>query len=296
MREDVYPSGPVVHRCCADTLCRRRLFLAGGDVVSVPSRKDRGGYGVVVQVESGQSDSTPDGAGERVLLRPGPTEPSVYQGATTIDDYAVLSWSTEYGTIGLAYSLFSSITLARRFAASLYTRYGDDMNKRYSSVVVARNDWGLDAPELEAVDLYDGARHSDPYTPTWEQLATLLGTEAPWWHSTLRDRAAILGWSPGSPPAIVPACDPDLPTEALTSLAVDEPDGSPAAAVCLWLAQRIRRQSAESAGVDLKLIEKQRDGDCCDLVLGAVPAPINRPAPDPLPEVVRDDPYFRLKL
>jgi hypothetical protein len=37
-----------------------------------------------------------------------------------------------------------------------------------------------------------------------------------------------------------------LPTRALIELAADEPDGSPAAAVCLWLAQHIRRQDAEA--------------------------------------------------
>ena len=43
-----------------------------------------------------------------------------------------------------------------------------------------------------------------------------------------------------------------MPTGALTALAADEPDGSPAATVCLWLARALRRGATEGAAKDIQ--------------------------------------------
>ncbi len=142
---------------------------------------------------------------------------------------------------------------------------------------------------MEAIDIYSGGRLSRPYRPKWQQFAAVLGTKPPWWHYALCDQDAILAWKPDAPPAAVPACDVELPTEALTALAADEPDGSPAAEVCLWLARHLRHQATASARDYMDLVKEAQGngGDSAWLTLGAVPTQRYRPDPEPPPEVVR---------
>jgi hypothetical protein len=100
---------------------------------------------------------------------------------------------------------------------------------------------------------------SESYEVTWRQLAALLGSKAPWFHPVLRDRDTICAWQPGNPPAIVPASHVELRIQLLLELAADEPDGSPAAAACMWLARHLRHADAEYARQD---IDEIRVGSC----------------------------------
>jgi len=113
---------------------------------------------------------------------------------------------------------------------------------------------------------------------------------APWFHWALRDKATISEWKPGDPPAIVPADNVVLPTQALIELATDEPDGSPAAAVCLWLARHLRRQDAKAAQQELDEIRTAAtdpDNDCAYVHIAAVAAPVLHPEEPELDETVR---------
>jgi hypothetical protein len=132
---------------------------------------------------------------------------------------------------------------------------------------------------------------SDPYEVTWRQLAAVLGTRPPWFHPALRDQDTISTWKPGDPSAIVPANHVELPARALLELAADEPDGSPAAAVCLWLARHIRRRDAQDAQQSIGEIRAAAaddpDSDCAYVHIAAVPAPLLRPGDDQPGEMIR---------
>ncbi|MFE7045649.1 hypothetical protein ACFU9X_41485 [Streptomyces atratus] len=166
------------------------------------------------------------------------------------------------------------------------------MATRYAVVVVAQARTQVCepyVPELAAQDVLRDLELSELYKPTWQQLAAALGTKAPYWFSTLRDQDSIAAWRPGTPPAVVPACHVTNPIGALLELAAEEPDDSPAARLCWSLAREIRRRDHGSATRDIEELRTSAadGGDGAHLTLGAVPAPLRRPAEDPLPEVVR---------
>src|SRR5262249_47809795 len=146
------------------------------------------------------------------------------------------------------------------------------------------------APQLDAIDLYPGCRLSDSYEVTWRQLADVLGTRAPWFHPALRGQDTMSAWKPGDPPAIVPANHVELSTRPLIELAADEPDGSPAAEVCLWLARHLRRQDAEEAQrfIDqIRAAANDPDSDCAYVHVAAIPAPLLRAEEEQPDEIVR---------
>ncbi|MEV4505397.1 hypothetical protein [Streptomyces klenkii] len=235
------------------------------------------------------------GAGEQepVIGRAAPLAPAQFVKAEVVGegDWAVLRWDTAVGGIALAHWLRDANGQPSSVARALATRYGDHLGKVYSAVVVARAAWHLSGPELAACDIGPDGRIGRTYTPAWEELERLLGTKPPYWPSTLRDIDAITAWQPGAAPAQVPACHVVNPTAALTELAAAEPDGSPAATVCWWLAREIRRRDHISATRTLADIQEAaaEGGDSAHLVLGAVPAPYLRDQqeePKP-PETVR---------
>jgi hypothetical protein len=221
-----------------------------------------------------------------VLARPVPPEPARFSGAQMVGDFVILGWDTAYGTVGWGYSLRFAQASARSLADAVYAQFWDHMADIYATLVVPLVRVNLDgSPELRAIDLYPATQLSDVYEPTWSRLAGILGTAPPWFHYALRDAQTISTWKPGNPPAIVPAEEAELPTRALLALAADEPDGSPAAAVCLWLARHLRRRAAEAAQRDIDEIRdtaRTRGGGCALLQVAAVPAPVTRPE-DPQP-------------
>ncbi|HEY1823791.1 MAG TPA: hypothetical protein VGG83_28125 [Trebonia sp.] len=174
---------------------------------------------------------------------------------------------------------------------AMYEQFWDNMHKAYTTLVVPLLLVNLDqSPELRAVDLYPGGRRSEEYEPTWHQLAAVLGTPVPWFHYALRDKTTITDWKPNDPPAIIPAQDAGLRTGPLLELAADEPDGSPAAAVCLWLARHLRRLDTAAAQRDISEIRpaaKDPNSDCAYVRIAAVPALVARPADDEPGEMTR---------
>ncbi|MEU5836350.1 hypothetical protein ABZ820_22150 [Streptomyces diacarni] len=145
-------------------------------------------------------------------------------------------------------------------------------------------------PQLLAQDIVgQDAEWSKQYETTWKQLSTVLGTPAPYWFATLRDSETIAAWRPGAPPAVVPACHVTNPTTALTELAADEPDGSPAARLCWGLAGKIRRRDHEAVTEDVQELREnaEEDGDGAHLALGAVPSPLRRAEAEEPSEMVR---------
>lgn len=134
------------------------------------------------------------------------------------------------------------------------------------------------------------ARISSEYEITWRQLAAVLGTRAPWFPSELRDRDAIAVWQPGDLPTIVPAYHVELPVGRLLELAADEPDGSPAAAVCTWLARRLRHADTEHARESTNEIRDaglEPGSDCHSVDIAAVSAPLQRADDTDLDEIIQ---------
>lgn len=227
---------------------------------------------------------------EQVLNRPAPKEPGAFGRTRTIGDYVILEWDTDYGTIGLAYSLRSSSVRATDLASAVYEQFRDRWHQVYAALVTHRGGLSLDlSPQLNAVDLYPDSVRSKPYEVSWRQLAAVLGTRVPWFDPSLRDRDTICGWRPGDPPAIIPANHVELPVGPLLELAADEPDGSPAAAVCLWLARHLRRLDAEAAQHSIGEIQAEAagaDNDCSYVGIAAVPAPLLRPAEEQPAQII----------
>ena len=226
-----------------------------------------------------------------VLMRAAPSEPARFSGSRTFGDFVLLNWETEYGTIGWAHPIHTAHTSAVSLSRAMYEHLWDHMDKAYTTLVTPLLLVNPDgSPELRAVDLYPDGRMSEEYEPTWHDLADLLGSPVPWFHFALRDENTITDWKPGDPPAIVPAQDAGLRTGPLLELAADEPDGSPAAAVCLWLFRNLRRLDAAAAERDISAIRaaaEDPDSDCAYVRIAAVPAPVARPADDALGEMTR---------
>jgi hypothetical protein len=228
---------------------------------------------------------------QNVLTRPAPEEPGRFGQARRVGHFVILDWATAYGTVGLAHSLRSANSSARWLADAVYGQFWEHMQDVYAALVVPQATVNLDlAPRLTAIDLYQDCRLSDPYEVTWRQLAGVLGTRAPWFHPALRDWDVISAWKPGDPPAIVPASHVELPARALVELAADEPDGSPAAAVCLWLARQLRRQATEAAQEfvnEIRAAAADPDSDCAYVRVAALPAPLPRGEDTEPDEMVR---------
>lgn len=228
---------------------------------------------------------------DKVLTRSAPAMPAEFHGARTVGDFVILDWYTAYGTIGWAHSLTLSSASALWLSDAVYGQFWDHMHEVYSALVVPLGAVNLDlAPQLQAIDLYPGCRRSDVYDVTWRQVSALLGTLPPWFHWALRDKAAITAWKPGDPPAVIPADHIEVPARPLLELAVDEPEGSPAGTVCLWLARELRRRAAQEARRDIEEVRSsasEPSNDCAYVHVAAVPAPSLRPAEAEPGETIR---------
>ena len=248
------------------------------------------GGGIMPKIRRGRDDAERQPEG-RLLTRKAPERPGEFTRSRTVAEYVILEWDTAYGTVGWAHSLKWSNSTARQLAGAVYGQFWDHMHTVYAALVLPRRALNSDmSPRLDAIDLYPEGRLSKSYTVTWHQLAVILGTWAPWFHPALRDGDMISAWKPGDPSAIIPANRLELPTRALIELADDEPDGSPAAAVCLWLARHIRRQDAEAAQQNISEIRAAAadpDSDCAYVHVAAVPAPLLRPEDNEPDEMVR---------
>ncbi|WP_327722316.1 hypothetical protein OG381_48260 [Streptomyces sp. NBC_00490] len=209
--------------------------------------------------------------------------------AEFVDGYAVLRWETGQGGVGLVHSLVDGNASPQTVIHALRRRHGERLADWYACVVAAQTSTQVTQPYVPQLLAYDIDGGGKQYETTWAQLATVLGQRAPYWFHAVRDRDAIAAWRPGVPPAVVPARDIVTPVAALAELAADEPDGSPAAEVCWYLAREVRRRGYTSATRNIAELRKNAadGGDGAHLVLGAVPAPVLRPEPQEPSEVVR---------
>lgn len=217
----------------------------------------------------------------RVLLQPPPSRPARFRAPQVVDEYVIHEWDTAYGTIGWAHHVLYNGTSAFTLSDAVYGQFWEHWHEAYSALVIPAGGLSLDlAPRLQAIDLHPGGVRSDTYDVTWEQVAGILGTRPPWWHWALRDKAAMLAWKPGDPPAIVAPDHLDVPARAPLELAADEPEGSPVAAACLWLARIARERAGEEARDDIgrTRAEARKEGsDCAYVHVAAVPADPRRP-------------------
>jgi hypothetical protein len=164
---------------------------------------------------------------------------------------------------------------------------------RYSAIVAPQFQWDLWGPELLAIDIgRNGWSEAD--SPTWKQLAAILGTAVPFWYRLLRDPDTIKAWRPGSPTAIVPAFDPELPTEPFTALAADEPDGSPVIPLCLWLARTIRDRWTDDAWEFFNQLREIPDDGAPRWTHAAFPLELQRPEAEPPKEETRRKGWWQI--
>ncbi|MEU5241638.1 hypothetical protein ACH4UR_35605 [Streptomyces lydicus] len=233
-----------------------------------------------------------DNGGEHVRggwLTPSAGREAVFDQAEFVDGYAVLRWETDRGGVGLAHSLIDGNASPQMVVRALRRRHGERTGDRYACVVVAQAGTQVAEPYVPKVIACDLNEDGKQYETTWRQLAAVLGQPAPYWFPVLRDREAIAAWRPGAAPALVPACHVTNPVTALAELAADEPEGSPAAELCWYLAREVRRRDHESVSRNLAELRKNAadGGDGAHLVLGAEPVQLLRPAPAQLSEMVR---------
>jgi hypothetical protein len=179
-----------------------------------------------------------------LLTQPAPPELATFDRAKIVSNYLVQDWTTACGTIGWAHPLKSASPSVLSLSEAVCSQSWEHMHEWYAAFVLVTGGLNLDlAPQLQAVDIHSGNRRSNVYQVDWRQAASILGTSPPWFHHSLRDPQAMLAWKPGDPPAIIAADDIETPAQALLEFATDEPDGSPAAAVCLWRAGLLSRRS-----------------------------------------------------
>ncbi|MGW1163395.1 hypothetical protein ACWD5Q_33100 [Streptomyces sp. NPDC002513] len=240
-------------------------------------------------LNTGSTPGGDDGASGQWLRRAAGVADTVFDGAEFIGGYAVLRWDTGLGGIALVHSLIGGNADCEAVVRALRERHGERLAARYACVAVAQTGTQVTqpyVPRLLACDLDAPGRQ---YETTWAELAAVLGQPAPYWFHAVRDRDTIAAWRPGAPPAVVPAHDIATPVTALVELAADEPDGSPAAELCWYLAREVRRRGHASTSRQIAELRKNAadGGDGAHLVLGAVPAPLTRPDPHEPAEMVR---------
>jgi hypothetical protein len=102
-----------------------------------------------------------------VLLRAAPSEPTRFSGSQTFDDFVVLDWETEYGTVGWAHPVHTAHTSVVELSRAVHEELRDYAHTTYATLVTPLLLVNPDrSPELRAVDLYPGGRLSEEYEPT----------------------------------------------------------------------------------------------------------------------------------
>lgn len=250
-----------------------------------------GRIGVVMRGARRGTGKSGDPSEQNLFTRPTPPEPATFDQAKIVGDYLVQEWTTAYGPIGWAHPLKATSPPVRWLADTVYSQSWDHLHELYAAFVMVEAALNLDlAPQLHAIDVHRGNRLSNVYEVTWRQAASILGTRPAWFHHALRNPQAMSAWKPGDPPAIIAADDIETPAQALLELAADEPDGSPAAEVCLWLARHLRRLAVTEAQKSIEEVRTEAsvpDSDCTYVQIAAIPVPLLRPEDDPPGETVQ---------
>ncbi|MFF5765777.1 hypothetical protein ACFY8F_24935 [Streptomyces tanashiensis] len=202
-----------------------------------------------------------------LLLRPAPEAEYRYLGGEYRDaddgtdvraEYFTGRWDTREGVIAIVFPC-GGVPDARSLL---------DVHTDTAGVVVVEHRYGLDGPELQAVDR---ERPELVYHPSWSELASHVGGPVPWWPSALRRRANLTGWTPGDAP--VPVDMATYPSwEPLYELARQEPEGSPVRRACFTIGHRIRTSAAEHASWEMENLRTWSTGPGDSMEYPAVPA------------------------
>ncbi|MFE6838355.1 hypothetical protein ACFVFI_26400 [Streptomyces sp. NPDC057705] len=202
-----------------------------------------------------------------LLLRPAPAVEPRYLGGvhrspedeTAVDTelFAGL-WRTHAGVVAVVYPLHDRVDAGSELL---------DVHADADAVVVIGYAYGLDGPELRAVDR---DRPELVYDPSWAQLAAHVGTGIPWWPGSLRRGEHLASWRPGDEPRPVEVIS--FPSwEPLYALARQEPDGSPLRHACFTIGHRIRAAAADSATEEMKNLRRWERSATASMVFPAVP-------------------------
>ncbi|MER6059465.1 hypothetical protein [Streptomyces albidoflavus] len=229
-----------------------------------------------------------DSTSQTWLSRAKTSVPASFLHTEFLGTFAVQTWETDSGNLALIHPLTATSGTTTAYRA-LRQHHGESLASQYACLVIPQIRTQVIHPYTPSLLARDTTAHTEEYETSWQQLALVLGQPAPYWFHQLRDRDALSGWHPGAPPALVPAADIATPVAALTELAADEPTGSPAAAVCWYLARDVRRRGHRGVSHNIDELRKEASagGDAAHLVLGAVPAPLQRPDPEEPSEMVR---------
>ncbi|WP_152748294.1 hypothetical protein [Micromonospora sp. RV43] len=190
--------------------------------------------------------------------------------AVELPGAVALRWQTREGPIHLVWPLPT-----RQRTPHQHRRWAEQLAPRGEGAVVVVSD-GLSlrhGPELKA--LLPGLPDRT-YTPTWLDLAGVLGQPLPWWPRNLRDKQLLLNWEPSTEPVTVMAA-PALDTGALLMMASTYPEAHPAARVLVNLARLAHAQAAASAAQTVELVEKAK---LPDGVLRIAARPLSVPEAD----------------
>lgn len=211
-----------------------------------------------------------------VLYREVPTGAGTarFLGATTVDQWVVLSWDTALGLVAMTYPI----------AHQMYGPAGGWHSRLPGADVVVEVTLQFDllGPELKATDRVAPKR---TYSPKWSELTALFGSPPPWWPPGLRRAEEMTRWVPGAPQVTTPAI-PDVDIRPLLTLANDEPDESTTRRALLYMARTIQSRSTETAARDVTALTEFWDTDA--LVIAAVPAPTQEPEDDVPEWILRD--------
>ncbi|MFJ7158872.1 hypothetical protein ACIQUQ_28565 [Streptomyces sp. NPDC101118] len=143
-------------------------------------------------------------------------------------------WRTHEGVVAVVYPMERMAGAAGELL---------DVHEEAGTIVVVGHAYGLDGPELDAVDR---ARPDLTYHPSWADLAAHLGAPVPWWPSALRRPAHLTGWRPGDEPRPVEVVTHPS-WEALYALAQREPAGTAVRRACFTIGHRVRSGASEEA-------------------------------------------------
>ncbi|MDG4795203.1 hypothetical protein [Micromonospora sp. WMMD1082] len=204
----------------------------------------------------------------RVPVTAWPSMPlhTVYEAAVQLPGAVALRWRTRWGPVHLVWPLPTAARAPHRQWVEQLTPGGD------GAVLVVSGGFSLrHGPELKGLLPGLSAR---AYTPTWIEVAAVVGHPLPWWPVTLRDARLLRDWTP-STDTVTAMAVPALDTAALLMMASTYPQTHPAARVLVHLARLAHAQAASSAETLVSMVE---GADLPDGVLRIAARPM--PVPD----------------
>lgn len=200
-------------------------------------------------------------------------DPPEFVGARVTQGYALFSWVTSDGIVGLGYPA------AHRGLPHPHQIL--DAAPSLTTAISVRATWNHWGPELQAIDRSAPDRL---YEPRWVDLERVLAGPAPWWPTALRKLDEMIRWTPGSPPRQVVAV-PMSDVDPLLRIAADAPDASPIAVVMTSRARTLQSLATDAADRDVVDLSRAEDRDA--IALAAEPAPTRAATDEPASDLRR---------